>query len=113
MVSMIMLSALGVDIGPLLAGAGVVGIAVGFGCQKLVQDIVAGIFFLIDDAFRVGEYVEAGGLKGTVEAISIRSMRLRHHRGAVQTLPFGELKSVKNHSRDWVIIKLDFRVPYD
>jgi small-conductance mechanosensitive channel len=110
---MIALSAVGLDIGPLLAGAGVVGIALGFGAQTLVRDVVSGIFFLLDDAFRVGEYVEAGALKGTVEAISIRSLRLRHHRGAVHTVPYGELKSLTNHSRDWVIVKLEFLVTYD
>jgi small-conductance mechanosensitive channel len=110
---MIALSALGIDIGPLLAGAGVVGIALGFGAQTLVRDVVSGIFFLIDDAFRVGEYIEAGTLKGTVEGISIRSLRLRHHRGAVHTVPYGELKALTNHSRDWVIVKLEFQVTYD
>lgn len=113
MVVMIVLSSLGVDIGPLLAGAGVVGLAVGLGAQRLVQDIVSGIFFLIDDAFRVGEYVELSELKGTIESLSLRSMRLRHQRGAVQTIPFGDISWVKNHSRDWVIIKIEIRVPYD
>jgi hypothetical protein len=84
--AMIALSAVGIDIGPLLAGAGVVGIALGFGAQTLVRDVVSGIFFLIDDAFRVGEYIEAGSLKGTVEGISIRSLRVRHHRGALHTI---------------------------
>ncbi|MEM7376406.1 MAG: mechanosensitive ion channel family protein [Pseudomonadota bacterium] len=110
---MIVLSSFGVDIGPLLAGAGVVGIALGFGAQALVKDIISGIFFLIDDAFRVGEYIEFGEYRGEVERISIRSMRLRHHRGAVQTIPFGELLVVVNHNRDWVIYKQEFQVPYE
>lgn len=113
MVALIVLSSLGVDIGPLLAGAGVVGLAIGFGAQALVRDIVAGIFFLIDDAFRVGEYIEIGDLRGMVEGISIRSLRLRHHRGAVHTIPFGEMTSVTNYSRDWVIMKLEFRIPFE
>lgn len=113
MVTMIVLSSIGVNIGPLLAGAGVVGLAIGFGAQTLVRDIFSGIFFLIDDAFRIGDYVEAGSLKGMVEHISIRSLRLRHHRGMITTIPFGELKSVTNFTRDWIIMKLDFRVPYD
>ncbi|MEM6987897.1 MAG: mechanosensitive ion channel domain-containing protein, partial [Pseudomonadota bacterium] len=107
---MIVLSSFGVDIGPLLAGAGVVGIALGFGAQALVKDIISGIFFLIDDAFRVGEYIEFDQYRGEVERISIRSMRLRHHRGAVQTIPFGELLVVVNHNRDWVIYKQEFQV---
>jgi moderate conductance mechanosensitive channel len=80
-VSLIMLSSLGVDIAPLIAGAGVIGLAIGFGSQTLVKDIIAGIFFLIDDAFRVGDYVEAGAAKGTVAQIGLRSMKLRHPRG--------------------------------
>lgn len=113
MVVMTLLTAAGVNIAPIIAGAGVIGIAIGFGAQSLVKDVVSGIFFLIDDAFRVGEYVEIDSLRGTVEKISIRSLQLRHHRGAVHTLPFGELKSLTNHSRDWVIMKLEFRVPFD
>ncbi|WP_417814286.1 mechanosensitive ion channel family protein [Thalassospira alkalitolerans] len=113
MVIMVTLSSLGVDIGPLIAGAGVVGLAIGFGSQALVRDVVAGVFFLLDDAFRIGEYIEVENLRGRVENISIRSMQLRHHRGPLQTVPFGEIKSIINHSRDWVIVKLEFRVPFE
>lgn len=105
--------ALGIDIAPLLAGAGILGLAIGFGAQKLVTDIVSGIFFLIDDAFRVGEYVDVGGTMGAVEKISIRSMQLRHHRGNVHTIPYGGIEKVTNFSRDWVIMKLMFTVPFD
>ena len=107
------LSSMGVQIGPLLAGAGVVGIAVGFGAQTLVKDIFSGVFFLLDDAFRVGEYIQSGSFKGTVEAFSLRSIKLRHHRGALFTVPFGELGAVQNMSRDWVIDKLSVGVTYD
>ncbi|WP_026872287.1 mechanosensitive ion channel family protein [Inquilinus limosus] len=110
---LVVLSSLGIDIGPLLAGAGVVGLAIGFGAQTLVKDIVSGVFFLLEDAFRVGEYVEIGTLKGTVEAISIRSLKLRHQRGALQTVPFGEARAMTNLSRDWVVMKLEFRVPFE
>jgi small-conductance mechanosensitive channel len=114
MLAMVGLSSLGVNIGPLLAGAGVVGIAVGFGAQALVRDIVAGIFFLIDDAFRIGEYVEIDeNLRGEVERLSIRSMQLRHHRGPLLTIPFGQLHSITNHNRDWAIFKQEFPVAYD
>ena len=71
MVFLLFLSSMGINIGPLLAGAGVIGLAIGFGAQTLVKDIIAGIFFLIDDAFRVGDYIETGGLKGSVEHISL------------------------------------------
>jgi small-conductance mechanosensitive channel len=107
------LSALGIDIGPLLAGAGVVGIAIGLGAQTLVRDIVSGVFYLLADAFRVGEYVEFGEIRGTVEGNSLRFLRIRHHRGAVYTVPFGEIKWLINLSRDWAIVKLEFRVPFE
>ena len=109
---MISFSSLGVDIAPLLAGAGVLGLAIGFGSQTLVRDIVSGAFFLIDDAFRIGEYIDVGSVKGVVEKMSIRSLRLRHHRGAVHTVPFGGIKTLTNYSRDWAIMKLRFRVPF-
>ncbi|WP_017222297.1 mechanosensitive ion channel family protein [Moritella dasanensis] len=111
-VLLMILSIVGVEIAPLLAGAGIVGIAVGFGAQKLVQDVISGIFFLLDDAFRRGEYIEAAGLRGTVERISIRSITLRHHLGAIQTIPFGEMATVRNLSRDWITKKLEFRLDY-
>jgi small-conductance mechanosensitive channel len=113
MVALITLSSIGVDIAPLIAGAGVVGLAIGFGAQTLVKDIISGMFFLIDDAFRVGDYVNCGSQKGTVEHISLRSLRLRHPRGMVYTIPFGDISSVTNFSRDYIITKLDFRVPFD
>lgn len=112
-VALIILSSIGVEIGPLIAGAGVIGLAIGFGAQTLVKDIISGVFFLIDDAFRVGDYVETAGVKGMVEHISLRSMRLRHPRGMVHTIPFSDMGSVTNYSRDYIISKLDFRVRYD
>jgi small-conductance mechanosensitive channel len=107
------IGSLGIDITPLLAGAGILGLAIGFGAQKLVSDVVSGVFFLIDDAFRKGEYVDTGDVAGTVEKISIRSMQLRHHRGAVHTIPYGEIHKLTNFSRDWVIMKLKFTVPFE
>src|SRR6185295_11296039 len=110
---MMALSALGVEIGPLIAGAGIVGVAVGFGSQTLVKDVFSGVFYLLDDAFRVGEYITSGSYKGTVESFSLRSIKLRHHRGPVYTVPFGELGAVQNMSRDWVIDKFQINVTYD
>ena len=107
------LSALGVQIGPLIAGAGVIGVAIGFGSQTLVRDIISGMFYLLDDAFRVGEYIVSGNFRGTVEGFSLRSIRLRHHRGPLFTVPFGNLGAVQNLSRDWVIDKITFNVPFD
>ncbi|MCI0431451.1 MAG: mechanosensitive ion channel family protein [Rhodospirillales bacterium] len=113
MVAMMVLSALGIEIGPLIAGAGVIGVAIGFGAQTLVKDIISGMFYLLDDAFRVGEYIQSGNYKGTVESFSLRSVKLRHHRGPLYTVPFGELGAVQNMSRDWVIDKLTVGVTYD
>jgi small-conductance mechanosensitive channel len=114
MVAVLMaIAAMGVEIGPLLAGAGVLGLAVGFGAQTLVKDIISGMFYLLDDAFRVGEYIESGSFMGTVESFSLRSIKLRHHRGPVFTVPFGELGAVKNMSRDWVINTLELGITYD
>jgi small-conductance mechanosensitive channel len=113
MAALMALSALGVEVGPLIAGAGVVGVAIGFGAQTLVKDIISGMFFLLDDAFRVGEYIISGSYKGTVESFSLRSIKLRHHRGYLYTVPFGELGAIQNMSRDWVIDKLTVSVTYD
>jgi small-conductance mechanosensitive channel len=113
MVVLMVLASLGIDIGPLIAGAGVVGVAIGFGAQTLVKDVISGIFYLIDDAFRVGEYVQSAQHKGTVESFSLRSVKLRHHRGPLTTVPFGELGAIQNMSRDWVIDKLQIGVTYD
>jgi small-conductance mechanosensitive channel len=111
--SMMTLAELGVEIGPLIAGASVVGVAIGFGAQTFVRDVIAGMFYLLDDAFRVGEYIQAGHYKGTVEGFSIRSIKLRHHRGPVFTVPFSLLGAVENMSRDWVIDKIAIGVTYD
>jgi moderate conductance mechanosensitive channel len=107
------LAAMGVEIGPLIAGLSVVGVAVGFGAQTFVRDVIAGMFYLMDDAFRVGEYIQSGNYKGTVEGFSIRSVKLRHHRGPVYTVPFSLLGAVQNQSRDWVIDKMMVGITYD
>jgi small-conductance mechanosensitive channel len=107
------LAAMGLQIAPLLAGAGVVGIAVGFGAQTLVRDVLSGVFFLLDDAFRVGELIESGGISGTVETFSLRSVKLRHYKGPLHTVPFGDLKAITNYSRDWVNEVLDVTVVYE
>jgi small-conductance mechanosensitive channel len=107
------LSALGVQITPLMASAGVVGVAIGFGSQTLVRDMLSKFFYLFDDAFRVGEYIQSGNYKGTVEHLGVRSVRLRHHRGSVYTIPYGQLGAVQNSSRDWVIDKMTIGLTYD
>lgn len=113
MVTMTVLSSMGVDIGPLLAGAGVVGLAIGFGAQKLVADMFSGFFYLVDDAFRVGEYLEAGAASGVVENITLRSLMLRHHRGMLQIVPHSELGSITNFMRGGIVVKFNLDFPYD
>jgi moderate conductance mechanosensitive channel len=106
--------ALGIEITPLLAGAGVLGIALGFGAQALVRDVIAGVFFLAEDAFRVGEYIEgSGNTKGNVERITLRSVALRHHNGPLHFVPYGALGTVRNTSRDWVIDKFNLPLPIE
>ncbi|SEO20619.1 Small-conductance mechanosensitive channel [Salinihabitans flavidus] len=112
-IALIALLEMGINVSPLFAGAGVVGLAIGFGAQSLVRDIFSGAFFLFDDAFRKGEYIDIGSVKGTVEKISVRSFQLRHHLGPLHTIPFGEIQFLTNYSRDWVIMKLPLRVTYD
>lgn len=104
---------LGMNVWPIITGLSVFGLAISFGSQTLVRDIVSGLFFLIDDAFRMGEYIETNGAKGAVERISVRSVSLRHPRGAVATIPYGQIGKIQNFSRDWVIVKLVFRVAFD
>jgi small-conductance mechanosensitive channel len=97
--SLLALSALGVDATALMVGAGIAGLAVSFGLQALVKDIVAGLFFAIEDAFRLGETIEFSGRYCQLERINLRSVRLRDQDGRLHTILFGELGIVTNHSR--------------
>jgi small-conductance mechanosensitive channel len=110
---LIVLSELGVNVTPLLAGASVFGLAISFGSQTLVRDIVSGVFYLADDAFRVGEYIDCGKAKGTVEGFTLRSIKLRHQNGQVHTIPFGQLGQITNFSRDWTTVKFNLRFAKD
>jgi moderate conductance mechanosensitive channel len=108
--ALIVLSRLGIDTAPLIAGAGVFGLAISFGSQSLVRDIISGLFYMWDDAFRVGEYIDTGRLKGTVEKLGIRSLKLRHHNGPLHTIPYGQLGAVTNLSRDFATIKFNLKL---
>ena len=107
--ALIVLSRLGIDTAPLIAGAGVFGLAISFGSQSLVRDIISGLFYMWDDALRVGEYIDTGRLKGTVEKLGIRSLKLRHHNGPLHTIPYGQLGAVTNLSRDFATIKFNLK----
>jgi small-conductance mechanosensitive channel len=111
--ALIALSNLGVNTTSLIAGASIFGLAISFGSQSLVRDIVSGIFFMADDAFRIGEYIDAGNLRGTVEGMSIRSLRLRHQNGQVHVVPFGQIQHVTNFSRDWTTVKFNLRLAHE
>lgn len=113
MTVLLALGQLGVNIAPLLAGAGVLGLAIGFGAQTLVKDVVSGIFFLLDDAFRVGEFITVGNTMGVVSKISVRSLHLRQDTGQLHIVPYGSMSQLTNNSRDWVTMKLRFTVPFD
>jgi small-conductance mechanosensitive channel len=103
------LSELGVNTAHLIAVAGVFGLAVSFGSQSLVRDVISGLFYMWDDAFRVGEYIDTGRLKGTVENLGVHSVRLRHQNGPLHTIPYGQLGTVTNLSRDFATIKFNLR----
>lgn len=106
------LAELGVQTAPLLAGAGVIGLAIGFGSQKLVQDVINGLFILFGDTIRVGDVVELGGKTGVVEAMTIRTVTLRSYNGDVHTIPFGTIDRVTNMTRDFSYWVLDLQVAY-
>ena len=112
LVVLTVLSELGIDIAPLLAGAGVLGLAIGFGAQTLVKDIITGIFILLEDTIAVGDVVTAGGHSGLVETISIRTIRLRDLEGTVHTVPFSEVTTVVNMTKDFSFAQIDVGVAY-
>jgi small conductance mechanosensitive channel len=109
---MSVLSHIGINIAPLLAGAGIVGLAVGFGAQALVRDVITGAFILMEGSIAIGDWVEAGGYAGTVEHLTIRTLTLRDLTGAVFVIPFGEVTTVKNSNRDFGYALVDAGVAY-
>ncbi|MPW19780.1 mechanosensitive ion channel [Paraburkholderia sp. CNPSo 3157] len=104
---------LGINVTPLLAGAGVIGLAIGFGAQSLVSDLITGLFIIIEDTISVGDWIDIdGGHAGTVEYLSIRTVRLRDGQGAIHAIPFSQIKIVKNLSRDFAYAVFEVRVPF-
>jgi small-conductance mechanosensitive channel len=106
------MSVMGLDLAPLLATAGVIGIAIGFGSQKLVQDVINGLFILFQETISVGDFVEVGGHGGTVERMSVRTIELRDLAGIVHTVPFSEITTVKNWAKEFGYALLDVSVAY-
>jgi small-conductance mechanosensitive channel len=107
------LSEIGINIAPLLAGAGIIGVAVGFGSQKLVQDFITGIFLLLENAMQVGDTVTVGGLTGTVENLSVRTIRLRAGDGSMYIIPFSAVTTVTNANRGLGNAPISVTVDYD
>jgi moderate conductance mechanosensitive channel len=107
------LGTVNINLGPLLAGAGIAGIALGFGAQNLVKDFLSGIFMLLEDQYGIGDIIDVGEATGTVEAISLRSTRIRDLWGVVWHVPNGEIRRVGNKSQQWARALLDVGVAYD
>jgi small conductance mechanosensitive channel len=105
------LARLGVNVAPVLASAGILGLAVGFGAQSLVKDVISGFFIIMEDQYGVGDVVEAGGHTGLVERMNLRITQLRSSQGAVITLPNGQITTVVNHSKQWARAVVDVAVP--
>ena len=112
-VVLMVLGEVGVNLAPLLAGAGIAGIAIGFGAQSLVKDFLSGFFILLEDQYGVGDVINLGDATGTVEEISLRVSRLRSTDGTVWFVPNGEIKRVGNTSREWSRAVIDVQVAYD
>jgi len=110
--AMQILPLLGVNMGPLLASAGVAGLAIGFGAQALVHDVINGFFILMENQYDVGDVVRLAGVAGVVESMTLRRTTLRDETGAVHTVPNSEIKIVSNLTRDWAQVALHVSVDY-
>ena len=109
---LMILSEIGIDVTPILAGVGVIGLAIGFGAQTLVKDVITGVFILFENSLAVGDVVSIGGASGVVESISIRSIRLRDVRGNVHTIPFSATSTVTNMTKEFSYYLIDAGVAY-
>jgi small conductance mechanosensitive channel len=109
---MMMIKELGLDIGPIIAGAGILGLAIGFGAQTLVKDVISGFFILMEDQYRVGDVVEVAGIGGQVEQMSLRITILRDLEGKVHYVPNGSIGTATNMTKEWSRAVLDIGVAY-
>ncbi|MCI0752921.1 mechanosensitive ion channel domain-containing protein [Teichococcus vastitatis] len=107
------MSNLGINVAPLLAGAGVIGLAISFGSQQLVQDVITGLFMLIEDTIGIGDTIDTGDRAGVVESVTIRTVRVRDGEGALHTIPFSQIKALKNRSRGFGVYTVKVVVGYD
>ncbi len=111
--ALLVLSELDIDLAPLIAGAGIAGVALGFGAQSLVKDVISGMFMLVEDQFGVGDIVDVGHCEGTVEALELRTTKIRDINGAMWHVPNGEIVRVANKSQLWARALLDVEVAYE
>jgi moderate conductance mechanosensitive channel len=109
---LIILGDIGLNLAPVLASAGVLGLAIGFGAQNLVQDFLAGIFILLEDQYGVGDVIDVAGVTGTVEAVSLRITRIRDVNGVVWNIRNGPVKKAGNETHEWARAVVDFPIPY-
>ncbi|MDX9902753.1 MAG: mechanosensitive ion channel family protein [Bacteroidales bacterium] len=109
---MMIIGEMGIEIGPLIAGAGIVGLAVGFGGQYLIRDIITGLFLMLENQYRIGDVVDIEGLSGAVEDISLRKTTLRNLDGTVHHIPHGSITKVSNLSKDFARVNIDMGVGY-
>src|SRR5205085_5209231 len=107
------LGIVGLNLGPLIAGASIVGVALGFGAQSLVKDFLSGFFILVEDQYGVGDQVSVGGAKGTIEEVTLRVNRMRSDDGSVWFVPNGEIRKVANATMGWQRALVDFLLPLD
>jgi small conductance mechanosensitive channel len=111
--ALVALGELGINLAPLIAGAGIAGVALGFGAQSLVKDVISGFFMLVEDQYGVGDIIDVGEATGTVEAVSLRTTRIRDVKGTVWHVPNGIVERVGNMSQQWARALLDLNVAYD
>lgn len=109
---LMILGELGIQLGPLLATAGIGALAIGFGAQSLVKDVISGFFIILENQYRIGDVIEAAGVSGLVESVSLRKTVLRDLQGKVHTIPNGEIKVVSNLSKEWSRSVLDLGISY-
>ncbi|ALS25802.1 mechanosensitive ion channel protein MscS [Paenibacillus sp. 32O-W] len=112
-IGMLVLSEFNINLGPLLAGAGVLGLAIGFGAQSLVKDVIAGFFIILEDQFAVGDVIETGKFKGTVEVIGLRATRIQSWTGEVHIIPNGMISDVTNFSLNNSLAVIDIPIPHE
>jgi small conductance mechanosensitive channel len=108
-----LLGLLGFNLAPIIASAGIAGLAISLGAQSLIKDFIGGFLIVIEDQFGVGDFVEIGDVRGTVDKITLRTVSLREYSGRLDIVPNGDIRVVSNYSRDWIRSTVDLYIPFD